>query len=104
MPCDPQDPPIVTADGEGFPFIVTRRVGFFDVGSRQMRTVFPWQFGGAGLVQIRVTYPSIGTVVMSFSELSVSPKLVEFDRHPFHGGNRHVLSYSRHRGFAAGNS
>src|SRR5204862_4345602 len=57
-----------------------------------------------GLVHWRVTASSIHAVELSFSELSVSPRLVEFDPHQFHGGNRHVLSYIRLPRLAAVNS
>jgi hypothetical protein len=57
-----------------------------------------------GLVQNWITKPSLRVVELGFAEMSVSPRLVELQRHRFHGGNRHVLSYARGRGFAAGNS
>src|ERR1700733_13870461 len=57
-----------------------------------------WQ---KGVVQIGVTNESAKQGQLSFSELSVSPKLVVLTTHPFHGGNRRVPFYSLAAHFAA---
>jgi len=44
-----------------------------------------------------------GAVKLGFSEMPVSPRVVELPTHQFHGGNRRVLSYERYPVFAADN-
>src|SRR6266446_1100886 len=73
--------------------IVTHQIKFSMLVGLSFSLPDAHRIGTLGLVHLRVTASSIHAVELSFSELSVSPRLVEFDPHQFHGGNRHVLSY-----------